>query len=318
MPRVPSEPSNPTIGRSIRPRRISTPYQLVCPIAPLLPTPLASLLLQIARRAESRKQQQEGDPAAESGRISPAMMPSASDEAAAAALELQESGWEELRREARKLEGDLDVKLSSYARLAARSSSAADASSASSPSERSSWKSMEFEIQSLLDKLQDVNDAMSRCAASTAPTTSVSQKLARHRDILHEFAQEFRRTRGNLSSIREHADLLSSVRDDITESKATGGMSPRVHLLRERASIHGSINQIDEVIGQAQSTRVALSNQRALFGDVQGKVKQLGEKFPVIRGLLGAIKRKKSKDTIILSAVIAACTIFLIIYWLSK
>lgn len=244
---------------------------------------------------------------------------SASDEAAAAALELQESGWEELRREARKLEGDLDVKLSSYARLAARSSSAsasASAAASSSPTaDRSSWKSTELEIQALLDKLQDVNDAMSRCAA---PATSVSQKLARHRDILHEFTQEFRRTRGNLSSMREHADLLSSVRGDITESKATGGMSPRVHLLRERSSIHGSINQIDEVIGQAQSTRSALSNQRALFGDVQGKVKQLGEKFPVVRGLLGAIKRKKSKDTIILSAVIAACTIFLIIYWLSK
>ncbi|CAO2206928.1 unnamed protein product [Urochloa humidicola] len=247
-------------------------------------------------------------------------MVSSSGDAAAAALELQESGWEELRREARKLEGDLDVKLSSYARLAARSSSSsASPSGAASPTaDRSSWKSMEFEIQSLLGKLQDVNDAMSRCAASTAPTTSVSQKLARHRDILHEFTQEFRRMRGNLSSMREHADLLSSVRDDITESKATGGMSPRVHLLRERASIHGSINQIDEVIGQAQSTRVALSNQRALFGDVQGKVKQLGEKFPIIRGLLGAIKRKKSKDTIILSAVIAACTMFLIIYWLSK
>ena len=36
-------------------------------------------------------------------------------------LELQESGWEELRREARKIEGDLDVKLSSYAKLGARS-----------------------------------------------------------------------------------------------------------------------------------------------------------------------------------------------------
>ena len=35
-------------------------------------------------------------------------------------LELQESGWEELRREARKIEGDLDVKLSSYAKLDAR------------------------------------------------------------------------------------------------------------------------------------------------------------------------------------------------------
>ncbi|KAL6888588.1 hypothetical protein ACP4OV_009614 [Aristida adscensionis] len=226
-------------------------------------------------------------------------MMSSSD--AAAALELQESGWEELRREARKLEGDLDVKLSSYARLAARSSSSAAgaASGAASPTaDRSSWKSMEFEIQSLLAKLQDVNDAMSRCAASTAPAASVSQKLARHRDILHEFTQEFRRTRGNLSSMREHADLLSSVREDITESKATGGMSPRVHLLRERASIHGSINQIDEVIGQAQSTRAALSNQRALFGDVQGKVKQLGEKFPVIRGLLVVPLSERNQRTL--------------------
>lgn len=35
-------------------------------------------------------------------------------------LYLQESGWEELRKEARKIEGDLDVKLSSYAKLGAR------------------------------------------------------------------------------------------------------------------------------------------------------------------------------------------------------
>ena len=37
---------------------------------------------------------------------------------------LQESGWEELRKEARKIEGDLDVKLSSYAKLGARFSQA--------------------------------------------------------------------------------------------------------------------------------------------------------------------------------------------------
>lgn len=35
-------------------------------------------------------------------------------------LDLQESGWEELRKDARKIEGDLDVKLSSYAKLGAR------------------------------------------------------------------------------------------------------------------------------------------------------------------------------------------------------
>ncbi|TYH99815.1 hypothetical protein ES332_A11G091400v1 [Gossypium tomentosum] len=156
-----------------------------------------------------------------------------------------------------------------------------------------SWKSMEIEIQSLLEKLLDINDAMSRCAASAAPTTSVTQKLARHRDILHEFTQEFRRIKGNISSMREQAELLSSVRDDISEFKASGGMSPRMQLLRERAAIHGNIAHIDDVINQAQTTRAVLGSQRALFGDVQGKVKVLSDKFPVIRGLLGSIRRRR-------------------------
>ena len=73
-------------------------------------------------------------------------------------------------------------------------------------------------------------------------------------------------------------------------------MSVNIHLCRVLSLAQGTKLpfffvrfQIDEVIGQAQSTRVALSNQRALFGDIQGKVKQLGEKFPIIRGLLGNI-----------------------------
>ncbi|KAH7289797.1 hypothetical protein KP509_30G019100 [Ceratopteris richardii] len=181
-----------------------------------------------------------------------------------------------------------------------------------------SWKSMEVEIEALLKRLLDVNDSMSRCATETAHTTSITQKLARHRDILHEFTQEFRRTRKNIHSLREHAELLTSVRNDISEYKASGNLSPSASLLRERSAIHGNINQLDNVISQAHATKGALSAQRDVFIDIEGKVKHLGDQFPVIRGILGAIKRKKSKDTIILSAVIAACTLFLIIYWLSK
>lgn len=46
---------------------------------------------------------------------------------------------------------------------------------------------------------------------------------------------------------------------------------------------------MDDAISQAQTTRAALGSQRALFGDVQGKVKQLSDKFPVIRGLIGKL-----------------------------
>ncbi|KAL1543404.1 putative golgi SNAP receptor complex, subunit 1 [Salvia divinorum] len=97
-----------------------------------------------------------------------------------------ESVWEELRGESRKVEGDLDVKLSNYAKLGARKGALQMASPSSG-----SWKSMEMEVKSLLGKLLDRYDSMSRCAASAAPTTSVSQKLSRHNDILYEFTQGY-------------------------------------------------------------------------------------------------------------------------------
>lgn len=223
-----------------------------------------------------------------------------------------EGGWEELRKEARKIEGDLDVKLSSYAKLGGMLSHGGDARG------EGSWKSMDTEIELLLEKLLDINDSMSRCVAAATSTTSVTQKLARHRDILHEFTQEFRRTRNNINSMREHAELLTSVRSDISDHKASGSSSPAASLLRERGAIHGNIAHMDEVITIAHTTKVALGAQRTTFMEIQGKVKQLGDRFPAIRGVLGAIKRKKSKDTLILAGVITACILFLIIYWLSK
>lgn len=80
--------------------------------------------------------------------------------------------------------------VSSYIKIYTLKSGYVDTGSPSVGSSRS-WKSMEMEIQSLLEKLLDINDAMSRCAASAAPATSVTQKLARHRDILHEFGQVY-------------------------------------------------------------------------------------------------------------------------------
>jgi Golgi SNAP receptor complex protein 1 len=49
--------------------------------------------------------------------------------------------------------------------------------------------------------------------------------------------------------------------------------------------------QIDDVINQAQTTRAVLGSQRTFFGDVQGKVKVLSDKFPIIRGLLGTLQK---------------------------
>ena len=62
----------------------------------------------------------------------------------------------------------------------------------------------------------------------------------------------------------------------------------------------------------------ALAGQRSLLMGMSTKLSDLGAKFPVVNNLVGAIRRKKSKDTIILSAVVATCTLFTIVYWTNK
>ncbi|KAJ3706595.1 hypothetical protein LUZ61_010300 [Rhynchospora tenuis] len=207
----------------------------------------------------------------------------------AASDESTTGDWDDLRRVARKLEGDLDVRLSSYAKLGEFSDKRVS-------SNDTQWKTQEMEIEMLLVKLTEINEDMSQWASASVvgANTATMQRLTRHREILHELTKEFKRTKKNLLSVKEHAELLTSVRNDINEHK------------------------IDEVIDQAEGTRTALTVQRSAFGEIQGKLKHLNDKFPAIRATLGAIKRKKSKDNIILSAVIALCTLFLIAYWFAK
>jgi Golgi SNAP receptor complex protein 1 len=85
-------------------------------------------------------------------------------------------------------------------------------------------------------------------------------------------------------------------------------------LLRERGSIHSSSAQLDDVLGQAQAAVSSLAAQRSLFADISTKLGTVGAKFPVVNSLVTSIRRKKSKDTIVLSVVVTLCTLFLLAY----
>ena len=52
---------------------------------------------------------------------------------------------------------------------------------------------------------------------------------------------------------------------------------------------------MDDALGQAQAVASSLSEQRSLFDSIGGKLISVGAKFPVVNGLLNAIRRKKNK-----------------------
>ena len=89
-------------------------------------------------------------------------------------------------------------------------------------------------------------------------------------------------------------------------------------LLRERSGLQSATNAADEVISQAQSQALALGQQRSLLIDIDSKVGSVGQKFPVMNSIMTSIRRKKSREQLILSAVVASCLLFIIIYWMNK
>lgn len=219
--------------------------------------------------------------------------------------------WDDLRKEARKIESDVDLKLAAYAKLSSSYGAGVDAAEA---------EHRAAELEGLLRRLADLNQALTEFAHGSVAAFS-GHTLARHHEILHEYDKEFRRTRAAVSQSLEHAQLMGAGGGGAAKflvPGGAGGEDQQSLLKRERGSILSATAQADAVIEQAQAASSALSQQRGLFTDTLGKVANINTRFPAVNNILNAIRRKKSKDTLVISAVAGICTIFLVVYWLFK
>eukprot|EP00271_Cylindrocystis_brebissonii_P008922 TRINITY_DN23452_c0_g1_i1.p1 TRINITY_DN23452_c0_g1~~TRINITY_DN23452_c0_g1_i1.p1 ORF type:complete len:242 (+),score=42.12 TRINITY_DN23452_c0_g1_i1:1103-1828(+) len=230
--------------------------------------------------------------------------------------------WDELRKEARRVEADVDARLALYSRLGASTSYSTPSLGLSSPPppDLAEAEHVASEIERLLEQLKVINGAMSECARGSS-SDLLNHTMARHTDILHEFTQEFLRTRKNVTASLQHALLMGPISISRSSSRNDGlpiSMDPQQALLRERQSMQSATAKADEVIGQAQATASSLHQQRGLFSDMFGKVSDVSSKFPTINSLLTGIRRKRSRDNIIISGVIIFCSILMLAYWLTK
>lgn len=220
------------------------------------------------------------------------------------------SSWDALRKQARKLEAQLDEQMNSYRKLVStKISTKADAAE----------NDLESGIDRLLKQLQQVNLQM-QAWVSSGGSEMVSHTLTRHQEICQDLTQEFYRLRSSLRAKQEHASLLEDFREfDRTRLDLEDGVGSAEHaLLKEHAAISRNTGQMDTVISQAQATLGTLVLQRSTFGGINSKLSNVSSHLPTVNNILSAIKRKKSMDTIILSLVASVCTFLILIYWLTK
>lgn len=133
---------------------------------------------------------------------------------------------------------------------------------------------------------------------------------------MQEYAEEHRRLTRDAEEARERERLLG--RHAGRGSSSNPDESEEMRLIRERARIAGSTSAVEDIISVAQNTARELFSQRGLLQNAGSKLMTMSSRFPVLNNLVLAIKRKKNKDTMILAAVIAACTTFVLLYYLSK
>ena len=56
-----------------------------------------------------------------------------------------------------------------------------------------------------------------------------------------------------------------------------------------------AVVQIDDVLGQASAVSGNLKDQRGILGNVGSKLENVAARFPVVTGLLNAIRRRKNR-----------------------
>lgn len=215
--------------------------------------------------------------------------------------------WDSLRKQARKLEAQLDEQMHLYRKLV------------SAKVDNSNNNDLESGIDQLLKQLQQVNAEM-QAWVSSGGSEIFSHTLTRHQEILQDLTQEFNQLRSSIRAKKEHASLLEDFREfDRTRlDLEDGGGSYDQALLKERATLHRSSGQMESVISQAQETLKSLVFQRSTFGGINSKLSNVSSRLPTVNHILSAIRKKKSMDTIILSLVASVCTFLILLYWWTK
>jgi len=227
--------------------------------------------------------------------------------------------WESLRKQARSLENEIDVKLVSYSKLGTnytRNNHGPADQQPLLPEGDSKIDTLGTEIEGLIEKLSSVNESMAEFATNSGQSAAIHHTLQRHTEILQDYRQEFRKTAANIAAIVEREDLLSSVHNDINDYKAKDGkVNKRMDaLLRESEHTRNSERLIDEQINIALETRDSLVNQRVAFKAIQTKLNDLTNKFPIINNLVNRINFRKRRDSIILGCIIGLCLVALLWY----
>ncbi|GAA5847420.1 hypothetical protein JCM5353_006433, partial [Sporobolomyces roseus] len=150
--------------------------------------------------------------------------------------------------------------------------------------------------------------------AHPPPSTSATHTLERHRDVLSEYRRDYQRTKTSLRDAEQRANLLGSVRDEISAFKTQTGSSATDKLLAERGRIDNSHRMADETLEQAYATRAEFAAQRSGLSQIQARMNGVAAQVPGLNSVIGMINSRRRRDSVIMGTVLGICTLALLFF----
>mmetsp|Transcript_26356 Transcript_26356/g.62720 ORF Transcript_26356/g.62720 Transcript_26356/m.62720 type:complete len:234 (-) Transcript_26356:359-1060(-) len=226
--------------------------------------------------------------------------------------------FDSLKREATKLERSLEDKVARYQQLV---SSVPDGSNDLLLAESGMRTSTEDEaalrhdIQRTLTTLQDLVNNQLKPAAERQGGHGATLLVKRYREILFDLSGDFEKSRQAHQRKVERQRLLEGARTSLDKNGGGEGTDPGMdHLMKERNHLGNSMNAASAVIGQATEIHSELRNQGMSLGRVQSAMGRVVGNIPGINTVVENIRRKRSKDDMIVAGVIASCILFTLWY----
>lgn len=170
--------------------------------------------------------------------------------------------------------------------------------------------------------ISSMTDLIERRMKPCAERTGKSQHtllVKRYREILFDCSADFKKTSAAVARKREQAELFRGANTGGNGMGGNGGGGDghdegMEHLLRERNAIGNSMKAADAVLGQAAEVQSELRSQGASLRGVQGTMLAIAGNVPGLNVLIDKIRKKRNKDDVIVSGVIAFCILFTLWY----
>ncbi|CDS37713.1 Golgi SNAP receptor complex [Echinococcus multilocularis] len=228
--------------------------------------------------------------------------------------------WSELRRQAKALESELDLKLTEFGKVGSSSLSGSVVTRTphiTQSSSSQSYSDLCNDIEGLLQRLTQVNDKMGDVVSGADHGNISQQHIAkRHREILFDYSQDFKRMRTNFNNARNRDYLLSSTYRSQNDLRSQGDKPPEATrlLIEEQKSLLHTDKMLTDRLSAASAIRSALKSQHHMLKATTGNLLNLRAQFPLVNKVLNQVSWRKKRDSIIVGSVIGCCLLFLLFY----